>query len=59
MADLGLIPVTDEEFERSKYKDGEVEVGNYLALDEDWVDPRKGDIFYLMDLVLKISEQTG
>jgi len=42
----------DDEFEASKYLDGIIEHGNALPSDE-WVDPRKGDIYYLIDLLLK------
>jgi len=52
MEDLGFCPVTDDEFEQSKYAGGDIENGKYLGSDE-WVDPRKGDLFYLIDLLPK------
>ena len=46
--DLGFRPLTDEEFQASHYKDGVPANGEFLQSDE-WVDPRKGDLFALMD----------
>jgi len=50
--ELGYCPATDAQFEASKYLEGVIEHGNCLPCDE-WEDPRKGDIFYLIDLLLK------
>lgn len=53
LPDLGYVPVSDDEFEASKYENGEIEVGRFLGLDDEWTDPRKGDLFYLIDLLLE------
>ena len=58
MPELGYCPVTDDEFERSKYVDGDIEHRGAIP-HEEWIDPRKGDLFYLVDLLTrkpKVSE---
>lgn len=54
--DFGYVPVTDEAFEASKYRNGDVQSGNYLALSDEWVDPRKGDLFFLIDQLTQTSK---
>ncbi|MEI6197846.1 MAG: hypothetical protein WCS42_26320 [Verrucomicrobiota bacterium] len=49
---LGYQPVTDEEFQKSLYRGGDVEAGIFLPK-EDWSDPRKGDLFALIELLIK------
>jgi hypothetical protein len=39
--------VSDEEFHRSLYREGDTQ-GDFLP-SEEWVDPRKGDLFALVD----------
>jgi hypothetical protein len=46
--ELGFRPVTDEEWELSKYVDEQLEQGTFLASNE-WIDPRKGDLFAIVD----------
>ena len=48
--ELGYQPVTDEEFQASLYRDGNVDGGIFLPR-EEWSDPRKGDLFALVELL--------
>jgi hypothetical protein len=58
LGEVGYIPVDDDRFEGSKWDSGEVGVGNYMGgIEGVWPDPRKGDIFYLIDLLLKKAER--
>jgi len=45
---LGFNPVTDEEFQKSLYREGKIEEGEFLST-EEWEDPRLGDLFALVD----------
>jgi hypothetical protein len=54
--DEGLNPVTDEEFHKSLYRDGDEEKGIFLPT-EEWIDPRKGDLFALIDMLVKAKER--
>ena len=45
--DLGLRQVSDEDWEKSFYKDGNPENG--LLPSDEWIDPRKGDLFAVLD----------
>lgn len=53
LPDIGFVPVSDEEFEASKYENNDPASGRYLGHDDEWIDPRKGDLFYLIELLLK------
>jgi hypothetical protein len=55
--ELGLQPVADAEFQESLYAEGGSAQGVFLTGDE-WVDPRKGDLFALIDLLVKAKEKT-
>jgi hypothetical protein len=48
---LGFRPVSDEDWESSLYPEGD-KTANKLPLQE-WIDPRKGDLFDLVDKLLK------
>lgn len=49
--DIGYVPVPDEVFEQSLFRDGDVQRGEYIPV-EEWVDPRKGDLFYLINMLI-------
>jgi hypothetical protein len=55
--ELGYLPVTDEEFENSLCRSGDRVQGDFLPK-EEWADPRKGDLFALIDLILKAKRKT-
>jgi hypothetical protein len=48
---LGFQPVSDDVFRASLLKNGESEEDGFLTLDE-WVDPRRGDLFPLVEKLL-------
>ena len=50
--ELGFQTVTDEEFQKSLYRDGDVATGIFVPK-EEWVDLHKGDLFILVELLLK------
>jgi hypothetical protein len=49
--ELGLQLTEDAKFKASLHTDGDV------AHADDWVDPRKGDLFALVDLLVKIKKR--
>ena len=52
--ELGLRSVSDEEWARSFYRDGDSENG-LLPIDE-WIDPRKGELFAVVDALTERNE---
>lgn len=55
--ELGYQAVTDEEFQESLYQPGKQAEGIFLP-GEDWVDPRKGDLFSLIEKVLRAKSKS-
>jgi len=54
---LGFNPVTDEEFQASLCRDGNIEEGEFLSM-EEWEDPRAGDLYSLVDLLKSQEEKS-
>ena len=53
----GYREVADEDFKASLYREGQMEAGIFLPVDE-WVDPRRGDLFALVERLLKPAVAT-
>ena len=48
---------SDEEFERSLFKDDDPKSSEWLPK-EEWTDPRRGDLFALIDSLKSDQQQT-
>ncbi len=55
---LGRRDLDDEDFKASLYKDGKPENGEFFST-EEWVDPRRGDLFALLDSISKKQEASA
>lgn len=56
--ELGYRPVSDEDFVKSFYRDGAEESGIFIPA-EDWVDPRRGDLFALIEALTPNRKEDG